>query len=1249
MRKYALSMAVLFLVLILAAGAVAQTHYYVNPVSGSDTNNGLDSGTAWQTVTHAMTAIDAANTTNNVLHLAAGTYKWTTDGGLETSYPIIVPSALVKLKIIGAGAGLTIFDPSGHQSWEVYYVFKATGLYSLEVSNLSITNGRGLLEVLNKTGGYTTDSLLVKNISGDNFDFAGTSFIPPIHIGNVKNRVILDNLNFANSRGEDSPGGGAILLETITGDVTVQNFTASSTQTQWYKGGAICANGVIGNLLIEDFTCTDTYSSGDGGAIYIGTVTGSLTIQNGTITDSYTENGSGGAIAIYDARSEVIIDNVNISGSRAFNDGGAISIDALYGDLLITDSQILNNNAVWGEGGGISVENLKADNLTITISDMIFDGNSTETSDGGALQIDSYKSDGNTLILDNLLVQNNSSGEWGDGGGIAISNIDFITLSNSSILNNYIDSSGDWYDGGGVFIENVIDLTVENVAFVGNVAQGSGGGLAVDNKSNVNETQTLTQVVFLDNVAEGDLWSGDGGGYYTTQAGEVTIDYALFAGNYATGDGGAMDFDRFNADSQLEISSITMAYNEAEGDGDAIYNEQTILDTFSIENSIIWANGDTSATAEIDPYSDAIEGATSTLEVSYSDVQTSDSVYVGASNLNTDPYFTDPVVNDYSVIAGSVVIDSGDPSTDPDSSVADTGIINIGYTPPSTTDPETGEITTVYVGSTTAPVSTGTSTGSSEAQKGVLRDKYIMIGPPVIPLVDPLQEVDYRDIYEAFGDDMNGTYPSQANQTWRFSRWENGTDVDPNYYGYVRYMELEGSTEEGDPDSLKSGLGYWFVYNDGIWVDPGGVRDTSFIDIGAKMLTTDEPYELLLDSKPSTSGPGIPVFGYNMMANPWPFYITWQDVRFSIDQTNWYDPTTAASSGWIDAYAIAWDHVNQTYNPKSGRIDPWEGFWVIVKTESPIWIQFNPNPVSSTLPTNVAAFAEALQQNLAWSTLISVRGVGNSLGDYNTWIGLGENLSDTYDTYDCQDPSPQTYETIYNRTRLTPSGSLSTALSRDFRADDISTNGDDFKAWLLTPIYMLSSDNPWDKTIENVQVRLQWPTIGTLPDSIQLSLWAAEYGDYDFAMNDEVLLIPDLAAKSDTIVTLDWTNFGSQYRFKYFWVVATLREGALSGKLTGIVEDNRALPTKSQIAAVYPNPFNPATTVRFDLANPSAVRISVFDLLGRRVATLVDGSWQAGYHHVTWNATGFSSGVYFVRMEMPGTGMQQVKRIVLQK
>ena len=86
--------------------------------------------------------------------------------------------------------------------------------------------------------------------------------------------------------------------------------------------------------------------------------------------------------------------------------------------------------------------------------------------------------------------------------------------------------------------------------------------------------------------------------------------------------------------------------------------------------------------------------------------------------------------------------------------------------------------------------------------------------------------------------------------------------------------------------------------------------------------------------------------------------------------------------------------------------------------------------------------------------------------------------------------------------------------------------------------------------------------------------------------------------------------------------------------IPGVKNDlNRDIPEVFCLFPSYPNPFNPQTTIRFGLPEPSLVNLTIYNLRGRKVATLVEGFRQAGYHDVTWDAAGLASGLYFYRIQ----------------
>lgn len=81
-------------------------------------------------------------------------------------------------------------------------------------------------------------------------------------------------------------------------------------------------------------------------------------------------------------------------------------------------------------------------------------------------------------------------------------------------------------------------------------------------------------------------------------------------------------------------------------------------------------------------------------------------------------------------------------------------------------------------------------------------------------------------------------------------------------------------------------------------------------------------------------------------------------------------------------------------------------------------------------------------------------------------------------------------------------------------------------------------------------------------------------------------------------------------------------------------EIREEIPSSITLSQNYPNPFNPSTSITFELPVQSRVRLTVFDMLGRKVSELADEVRVAGSHSVAWDASQFSSGVYLYRLEV---------------
>ncbi|HUL43269.1 MAG TPA: T9SS type A sorting domain-containing protein [Bacteroidota bacterium] len=98
----------------------------------------------------------------------------------------------------------------------------------------------------------------------------------------------------------------------------------------------------------------------------------------------------------------------------------------------------------------------------------------------------------------------------------------------------------------------------------------------------------------------------------------------------------------------------------------------------------------------------------------------------------------------------------------------------------------------------------------------------------------------------------------------------------------------------------------------------------------------------------------------------------------------------------------------------------------------------------------------------------------------------------------------------------------------------------------------------------------------------------------------------------------------------------------------------QTLPPTYALEQSYPNPFNPSTTIRYQLPSESHVSIKVYNVAGQVVAVLRDGIEPAGFRSVTWDASGFASGIYFYdlitsRTDKPAESFSQVRKMMLIK
>ncbi|MCX6160216.1 MAG: T9SS type A sorting domain-containing protein [Ignavibacteriae bacterium] len=124
-----------------------------------------------------------------------------------------------------------------------------------------------------------------------------------------------------------------------------------------------------------------------------------------------------------------------------------------------------------------------------------------------------------------------------------------------------------------------------------------------------------------------------------------------------------------------------------------------------------------------------------------------------------------------------------------------------------------------------------------------------------------------------------------------------------------------------------------------------------------------------------------------------------------------------------------------------------------------------------------------------------------------------------------------------------------------------------------------------------------------------------------------------------------FTSVDTGYVVGYYGVIYKTTDGG--GTLVGINHGNNQIPEKFSLSQNYPNPFNPVTKINFDIAKTGFASLIVFDVLGRKVETLVNQKMSAGSYNVSWDASQYPSGVYFYRIT--AEGFSDTKKLLLLK
>ncbi len=930
---------------------------------------------------------------------------------------------------------------------------------------------------------------------------------------------------------------------------------------------------------------------------------------------NYTEDGGR-------SNSFVLVPDVQVFGGFDPDAG----IETLDDDRLLPNDE--NGTILSGDIGTEGDESDNANHVVIsagTIGSTVLNG---LTLSGGY----AFADPGDVITVNEETVHHNR------GGGIFISNSS-PRLSHLLISNNSANE-----DGGGV---HNLDSSpaITNVIFEGNFAGYNGGGMNINTVLNTEDSSpTFTNVVFAENKADEEY--GYGG---------------------ALSNGGAPIF-----------TNVTFTKNIS-GSGGAIYNAGTL----SMTNSIIWGNDAPYYGKEI--YNSGTINLYYSLyrEGEYIVYDDADGFTADEYSITSDPQFTDADAGNYSLQSVSPAIKAGDPDTDlslfPTNS--DDNPVDLAGNPRvknATIDigsyefqnelaelPE-GEDGRVLVSNQDPYIFSMEDFSLSESVNKV--NILSISGKGSVALdeneISPPREIPVDDIrdglltFEASGKDSygynyaeiefefigsNGQTSEQittlsidvgttkleltGNEGWRFiGNPSDGDDIAE----FLDPIWIQGMVGSDSPDArfynifiLHRASYEWAALGD---LSEPLVPGASFIvyvfsddnndgdpEGFPKTLTSGQNWESLENSFVYQGLNYYPDQGpqgdsHILLANPHPFGINFCDMynEESVNVANSidiWDPSANDGNG---------DYINLNCSVEDVFIAPFQGFWIRTTNRNPE-LEI---PKSSYLETTVVYFKESKKQDE------NLFNISMTISDEQ------QVFSNQIDLFFSDEASSGTDH--LDAPKLSPEGLAERWVS--FYSVDEENNAYSFQS--LPNDFEEKKKIPLDiQTTESGRFTLDW----TLPGTHVFS------GNY-FLRDNQTGEVIELRQGSDYSFEIDPSQAmkvsGKERSAKSFGDFADLGGNStprfeLLITATGVdgLTELGAVPEEFTLDQNYPNPFNPTTVIKYQLPVSSEVRLEVYDMLGRNVATLVNEQVAAGRHTVNFDASNLSSGVYLYRLQ----------------
>lgn len=324
--------------------------------------------------------------------------------------------------------------------------------------------------------------------------------------------------------------------------------------------------------------------------------------------------------------------------------------------------------------------------------------------------------------------------------------------------------------------------------------------------------------------------------------------------------------------------------------------------------------------------------------------------------------------------------------------------------------------------------------------------------------------------------------------------------------------------------------------------------------------------------------------GWHMLGNPFNYQIDYGDNNFNI---------SAEVSPWCYIYENG--HYNLYLFDNTKSINPWQAFWVHTNAnneEVEMFLSIKEEGLQSYIVSTINKDNKSREiTNWEIQLLVSL----SDMEDVSNYAGINENASDGWDVMDVPEigsPNPD-YVSLY------------------FPHNDWGQYSADYTRNVRSPAL---SDNEWYFIVystESGEAQLTWNIPVEVPEDYQLEITDLENGN---TMN--------IKEASEYIFNINANN-----EYEFVFTVVTYGIGP-----------EPDIPTIFGLSTNYPNPFSHSTIIKYQLPQRADVAISIYNIKGQKIRTLISKEKEAGYHNTCWdgkddNGVKVSNGIYFYRFE----------------